>query len=104
MFKLIFFVPPAQSDRVKAAIFATGAGTLGNYAEVAFETPGTGQFRPLAGACPHTGHPGELTRCEELRVEILCTPAQIRPALDALVAAHPYESPAREVYRLAQLD
>lgn len=100
MYKLIFFVPLSHSETVKEAIFATGAGQLGNYAKCAFETQGTGQFLPLAGANPTLGEVNKLEKVEELKVELLCPANLISAAVEALKASHPYEEPAYEVYKL----
>ncbi len=103
MYKLAFFVPEADAEAVKAAVFAAGAGRVGAYDQCSFESRGTGQFRPLAGADPHIGAVGELARVAELRVEMVCEDAAIADAVAALKAAHPYEAPAWEAWRLADL-
>lgn len=100
MYKLIFFVPLSHSEAVKEAIFATGAGQLGNYAKCAFETQGTGQFLPLAGANPALGEVNQLEKVAELKVELLCTADVVSAAVQALKASHPYEEVAYEVYKL----
>ncbi len=46
-YKLVFFVPENAIEEVKQAIFATGAGSLGNYAQCSWQTLGVGQFLPL---------------------------------------------------------
>lgn len=74
-FKLVFFVPPSDLEKCKAAIFAVGAGRYpgpGSYTECAFTTLGTGQFRPGDAANPHIGKVGNLEEVEEARVETLC--------------------------------
>ncbi|UYG06511.1 NGG1p interacting factor NIF3 [Halomonas sp. M4R1S46] len=101
MYKLAFFVPVDAAERVKEAVFATGAGRIGDYEACCFQTPGTGQFRPLAGAQPHIGRVGELETVEELKVELVCEDAVIREAVAALRLAHPYEEPAYDVWPLA---
>ncbi|MFO8154989.1 MAG: NGG1p interacting factor NIF3 [Thiohalospira sp.] len=101
MYKLAFFVPEASAEAVKAAVFAAGAGHIGAYDRCSFETRGTGQFRPLAGADPHIGRIGELERITELRVEMVCDDRHITAAIAALKAAHPYEQPAWEAWQLA---
>lgn len=103
MYKLVFFVPESHLEPVKAAVFATGAGRIGDYAQCCFETRGQGQFRPLAGADPFLGHPGELERVAEVRVELVCEDRLIRDAVAALRAAHPYEEPAFDAWPLAEL-
>ncbi|MBB3229283.1 YqfO family protein [Halomonas stenophila] len=101
MYKLVFFVPADDAERVKEAVFASGAGRIGDYEACCFQTAGTGQFRPLAGAQPHIGRVGELETVEELRVELVCADAWIREAVAALRLAHPYEEPAYDVWPLA---
>ena len=97
MFKLIFYVPESAVEKVKSAVFATGAGTLGNYSNCSWQTMGVGQFKPLEGANPAIGSKNIVERVEEFRVEILCSESQIKPAIMALKAAHPYEEVAFEV-------
>lgn len=103
MYKLAFYVPQEDVEAVKEAVFATGAGRIGDYEACCFQTAGTGQFRPLAGADPHIGRVGDLARVEELKVELVCDDALIREAVAALRAAHPYEEPAFDVWRLETL-
>ena len=55
MLKLIFYVPVESAETVKAALFNTGAGKIGNYDQCSFETLGMGQFRALPGANPSIG-------------------------------------------------
>ncbi|MBB3185367.1 hypothetical protein FHR95_002948 [Halomonas fontilapidosi] len=103
MYKLAFYVPLAEAEPVKEAVFATGAGRIGDYEACCFQTRGTGQFRPLAGANPHIGRVGDLEQVEELKVELVCEDTLISEALAALKRAHPYEEPAFDIWRLADL-
>ena len=98
LYKLCFFVPLAQAEVVKAAVFAAGAGRLGRYDRCSWETLGTGQFRPLAGSHPCIGAAGQVTRAEELKVEMVCEEGCLHDVLQALLAAHPYEVPAFEYW------
>lgn len=100
MYKLAFFTPIDAAETVKEAVFASGAGRIGNYEACCFQTHGTGQFRPLRGANPHIGQAGELEHVEEFKIELVCSDAVIRDAVAALKAAHPYEEPAYEVWKL----
>ncbi|MGM0783343.1 MAG: NGG1p interacting factor NIF3 [Pseudomonadota bacterium] len=104
MYKLAFFVPTDDAETVKEAVFATGAGRIGDYEACCFQTPGTGQFRPLDGANPHIGQVGDLERVEELKVELVCEDDLIRQAMAALREAHPYEEPAFDVWKLETFD
>jgi hypothetical protein len=71
-FKLVFFVPTSALEMCKKAIFAAGAGRYPNYSECCFQTPGTGQFRPVDAAKPNIGEVGKLEEVEEVRVEAVC--------------------------------
>ena len=97
MYKLIFYTPKDEAEKVKEAIFATGAGSIGNYAKCSWQTEGIGQFLPLAGSKPTLGTQGEIEQVAELRVEILCTENNIRAAIAAMKEAHSYEEVAYEV-------
>lgn len=102
-YKLVFFVPTAQVESCKDAIFATGAGSYpgGKYTRVCFQTPGLSQFLPGEGANPHIGTVGTIERVQEMRVEILCVGREtMLEAVKALVKTHPYEQVAYEVYKL----
>jgi len=100
MYKLCFFVPLTHAEQVKAAVFLTGAGQVGDYDQCAWETLGTGQFRPLSGSDPFLGEAGVLEKVEELKIELVCGDELIYAAVAALKKAHPYEEPAYEVFKL----
>ena len=99
--KCIFFVPESHKESVKNALFAVGAGTLGNYTNCSWETKGMGQFKPQKESQPFTGSEGELTRIPEWRVEMLVKKNIKANAIDALRDSHPYEEPAFEFLNLA---
>lgn len=100
---LVFYVPTADTDRVLAAVFAAGAGSIGDYRDCAFVAPGTGQFRPLAGASPAIGSVGDLEHVAENRVEVVLLRRRRTEVVAALRAAHPYEEPAFHVIESAPL-
>ena len=103
MYKLAFFVPEDNLESVKQALFATGAGRIGNYDCCCWQIKGMGQFRPLPGSHPHLGQQGALERVEEWKVELVCEDHLIRDAVEALKRAHPYEEVAYDVWRLSDL-
>lgn len=76
-YKFIFFAPPQMLSEIKAAVFATGAGTYPNYSECCFTTPGVGQFRPGDSANPAVGTRGQLEEVGEVRVEMVCNGREI---------------------------
>ena len=102
MFKLNFFVPETHLESVKAALFAAGAGRVGDYDSCCWQTKGQGQFRGLEGSAPYIGQKGEVEQIEEYKVELVCEEAMIHAVIEALKSAHPYEEPAYDVVRLEQ--
>ena len=100
-YKLVFFVPAADAEKVSRAVFDAGAGRIGAYASCSFRSPGTGTFFGGEGTSPAVGERGRLEQVEELRVETVVPIARIAPVLAALRAAHPYEEPAFDLVRVA---
>lgn len=92
--KLCFYVPEANLEPVKQAIFKAGAGQLGEYSECCWQVLGEGQFRPSARANPAIGQAQQLEIVAEYRVECLVEQDKASAVLTALLAAHPYEEPA----------
>ncbi len=94
----VILVPPADAENLRQALFAAGAGTVGNYTHCSWSVEGAGQFLPGPGANPAVGSVGTLDRGPEQRVEVIA-PAAIRArVLAALRAAHPYEEPSFDVF------
>ncbi|BBZ67784.1 GTP cyclohydrolase 1 type 2 [Mycolicibacterium insubricum] len=101
--KWVIFVPAADAEAVRAAVFAAGAGRIGDYSQCSWSVGGTGQFLPHDGANPAIGTVGQVERLAEDRVEVIA-PARLRAQiLAAMRAAHPYEEPAFDVLELAPL-
>ena len=103
MYKLVVFIPEAHLEDVKEAVFATGAGKIGLYEACCWQVKGVGQFRPVVGSEPFIGKQGELEKVVEYRVELVCEDHLIQQAVNVMKAAHPYEEPAYDVWRLADL-
>ncbi|KAA0023058.1 Nif3-like dinuclear metal center hexameric protein [Antrihabitans cavernicola] len=99
--KWVVMVPTADAEQVKSALFAAGAGRVGDYSECSWQSAGTGQFRPATGANPTIGTVGELESVEETRVEVVAHRSIRVAVLGALRAAHPYEEPAFDILELA---
>lgn len=97
MYTFCFYVPAPALEAVKAAVFAAGAGRIGNYDQCCWQVQGQGQFRPLAGSKPAIGRQGDIEAVAEYRVEMVCEAPFIRAAVAAMKAAHPYEEPAWHV-------
>ncbi|QFU75500.1 NGG1p interacting factor NIF3 [Halioglobus maricola] len=103
MYKLAFYVPESHLESVKAAAFAAGAGRIGDYDHCCWQVLGEGQFRPLQGANPFIGEQGAVEKVAEYRVEMVCADDCARAAVEAMVAAHPYEEPAWDLIAMAEL-
>jgi hypothetical protein len=99
--KLVVFVPPEALDAVRDALFAAGAGRIGDYERCSWYTDGTGTFLAGAGTNPRIGERGREERVPELRLETVYPAEQEAEVVEALRAAHPYEEPAFDLYPLA---
>ena len=97
MYKLTVFIPDAALEQVKSALFAAGAGTIGNYEQCCWQVQGSGQFLPLAGSQPNIGVHDKLENVEEWRLEMVVATVHIEQVIKALKQAHPYETPAYDV-------
>jgi hypothetical protein len=101
---LVVYVPRASTDAVLAALFSAGAGTIGDYKECAFVSPGRGQFRPVRGASATIGSVGDLEYVHEDRVEVVLPRGRRAAVVAAMRAAHPYEEPAFHVIATATIE
>ncbi|MCB2227507.1 MAG: Nif3-like dinuclear metal center hexameric protein [Desulfarculaceae bacterium] len=102
LIKLVVFTPAEALDQVSAALFASGAGRVGDYSECSFAGLGVGAYRVPPDGKPYVGSPGQREMLEELRLEVLIPASAAPRALAALSQAHPYEEPAVDLYPLEQ--
>lgn len=100
LYKLAVFIPPAQAEAVREAVFAAGGGHIGKYSHCGFSAAGEGTFLPEEGARPFAGEAGRLERAQELRFETIVPESRKEHVVRAMIAAHPYEEVAYDVYRL----
>jgi hypothetical protein len=100
VYKLAFFVPASHLEAAKQAVFQAGGGRLGAYDQCCWQVLGQGQFRPLDGSQPFIGQSGSVEQVPEWKVELVVSEDLIAAVVSALKAAHPYETPAYEVWRL----
>jgi dinuclear metal center YbgI/SA1388 family protein len=98
--KLYTYVPLKAADLLKNALFAAGAGTIGNYSECSFSVSGTGTFKGNELSQPVVGKKNFRSTEPEQKIEFLF-PAWLEPAvLKTLKENHPYEEVAYEIIRL----
>lgn len=101
LMKLACMIPDGHLEAVSEAVFVSGAGQIGKYAECGFTTEGIGTFKPLDGANPFLGSVGTRESVKEHRWEVVFPAWLERKVMAALRAAHPYEEIAYELIRLA---
>jgi dinuclear metal center YbgI/SA1388 family protein len=99
-YKLVIFVPAESLARVSNAVFAAGAGAIGNYSDCGFGTDGTGTFLPLDGSKPSIGKKGKLEKVLEIRFETIVPAEKLDKVVTAMRKAHPYETPAFDIIKL----
>ena len=99
--KLVVFVPREALDAVREALFAAGAGRIGDYERCSWFTEGTGTFLGGESTAPEVGEPGREERVAELRLETVYPEEREAMVVAALREAHPYEEPAFDLYVLA---
>ena len=99
-YKLVVFIPIKSVEKVSDAVFAAGAGAIGNYSHCGFGTVGAGSFLPLKGAKPAIGKKGKLEKVPEIRFETIVPSEKLDACIAAMKKAHPYEMPAFDVFKL----
>ena len=98
--KLVVFVPREALAAVRDALFAAGAGRIGDYERCSWYTQGTGTFLGGDSTDPSIGEKGREQRVAELRLETVFPEERQAEIVEALRRAHPYEEPAFDIYAL----
>ncbi len=101
LYKVVVFVPEAQANDVRQAIFNAGGGSIGEYDSCSYNIEGKGSFRAGANTDPFVGKKGELHFEAETRVETIVPKHLLNQSIKMMIAAHPYEEVAYDVYPLA---
>lgn len=98
--KVVVFVPENDLNRVADAMFAAGAGHIGEYHECSFRLAGIGTFFGSDAANPAIGQKGRREEVQEWRLEAVCPAGRVEAVVAALRRAHSYEEPAFDIYPL----
>jgi dinuclear metal center YbgI/SA1388 family protein len=98
--KLVTFVPTADAERVRTALFDAGAGHIGNYDSCSYNTTGVGSFKGDENSNPYVGEKEKLHFEEETRIETIFPKHIQQKVVKALLDAHPYEEVAYDIYPL----
>jgi dinuclear metal center YbgI/SA1388 family protein len=100
MFKFVTFVPEDSLERVSEALFAAGAGRIGDYSKCSYRLNGHGTFLGGDSTTPSVGKKGRFETVAETRLETLVPMQRLSDVTSALVRTHPYEEPAFDIYPL----
>lgn len=98
--KVVVFVPDKDLNRVADALFAAGAGRIGEYRECSFRLAGLGTFFGSDAANPTIGQKGRREEVNEWRLEAVCPAKGVEAVVAAIRRSHSYEEPAFDIYPL----
>lgn len=98
--KLYTFVPQADAEKVRSALFAAGAGHIGAYNECSFNVEGNGTFKAGEGTTPYVGAVGQRHIEAETKVEVIFPVYLEQVVTKALLGSHPYEEVAYDIVKL----
>jgi len=98
--KLVTFCPEEYAEKVRDALFAAGAGRIGNYSHCSYNIKGTGTFKPDEGSTPFSGRLNQLHVGEEIRIETIFPAYNEKRIISALLNSHPYEEVAYDIFAL----
>ena len=104
MYLLVIYVPEESLEKVKTAIFSAGGGKIDNYSHCSWQVKGAGQFKPETGSSPFLGEVNKLEKIDEYRLELVCPDMDIKKIVQAMLEAHPYETPAWHLVKVFTLD
>jgi dinuclear metal center YbgI/SA1388 family protein len=100
LLKLVTYIPASHFENVRKAVFEAGAGVIGNYDFCAFTVEGTGSFRGNEKSDPFVGKKGQIQFENEIRFETILYAHLRMKVISALLASHPYEEVAYDIYAL----
>lgn len=99
-YKLVTFVPEKYVDNLLNKLSEAGAGIIGNYTHCSYQLKGQGTFFGQENTNPAIGEKGKLEKVEEIRLEMIFEKWNLNKILKTLLANHPYEEPAYDIYPL----
>jgi len=98
--KLFTYAPLKDAEKVRNAIFDSGAGHIGLYDQCSFTVEGNGTFRARDGANPHLGEVGKMHTEKEVKIEVIFPSYLEDQLISNLKKNHPYEEVAYEIISL----
>lgn len=101
--KLVTFSPRKNAEEIRKTLFESGAGSIGAYSECSFNVDGAGTFTAGEGTSPFVGEIGVQHHENETRIEVIFPSYLEQKIIRKLLAAHPYEEVAYDIYSLDNL-
>ncbi len=100
LIKLVCFIPASHLEVVSEAIFAAGAGCIGNYDHCSYQLSGNGTFSAGEESHPFAGSIGSIHYEPETRFETVLSKHLLKEVVKAMLEHHPYEEVAYDLYPL----
>ena len=95
--KLTTYVPVAEAETLRTALFNAGAGQIGNYKNCSFNVDGIGTYNATEKANPVIGTIGKNHSEAETQLNVTYAKHVEKAVLKALFETHSYEEVAYEV-------
>ncbi|MEM9143795.1 MAG: Nif3-like dinuclear metal center hexameric protein [Bacteroidota bacterium] len=102
--KLVTYVPSADAQNLKTALFHAGAGAIGKYSNCSFSVTGTGSYKAGEGALPAKGAIGTTHYEKEEQINVVFPKSKEDQIIPVLLKNHPYEEVAYEIYSMDNTD
>ena len=99
---LVLYTPLEDADLVRNALHKNGAGQVGDYDNVSYNSIGTGRFTPNEKAEPSIGQANEGEQVLEERMEVLVPESLIGRIIQTIYEVHPYEEPVFHLFDIGK--
>lgn len=97
LYKIITYAPHDYSGIIREALFASGAGQIGNYSNCSFNSLGEGTFKALENSTPFIGQKNSIHFEPETKIEVIIPEHLLVSAIQNLKSVHPYEEVAYDI-------
>ena len=101
---LVLYTPLEDAESIRRALHKKGAGQVGDYDNVSYNTRGTGRFIPSEKAKPAIGQPNKAEQVIEERIEVLVKESLIGQIIQTIYEVHPYEEPVFHLFDIGKKD
>ncbi len=95
--KLTTYVPKKDAEKVRTALFNSGAGAIGNYTNCSFNMEGVGTYLGNENSNPVIGTKGKLHQELETFISVVFEAHLENKILNTLFKNHPYEEVAYDI-------